>query len=519
MFPDELSARLLKSLTVIDPEVATQAKDDRQTQPRLRHQLSSQALAVAETLRESTISGSVITRSVRIFDACMVATLGVLSLIAVADAASFQLLATLTILVGVVLTTLVFQAADCYQVSVMRTALPQFTRIVIGLSLVFGAFMTAQFFGIAGFELPPQWLGFWFGLSLIVLTASRFALALIVRSWTAAGRLEHRAVIVGGGEAAADLIRDIEKHPNHGIRICGIFDDRKGERSPAVVAGYPKLGSVADLVEFGRIARVDMLIVTIPINAERRLLEFLKHLWVLPVDIRLSAHTASLDFRDRASSFIGGVPFVDVVSKPVADWDGIVKRIMDIVISSLALVFLSPFMLAAAVAIRLDSPGPVLFRQQRYGFNNEVIDVFKFRSMYHHYADPLAKRVVTKNDPRITRVGRFLRKASIDELPQLFNVLRGELSLVGPRPHAVNAHTDDRLWEQVVDGYFARHKVKPGITGWAQINGWRGEVDVPSKIHKRVEYDIYYIENWSILFDLYILLRTPFALFDTKNAY
>ncbi|UHD19005.1 exopolysaccharide biosynthesis polyprenyl glycosylphosphotransferase [Thiocapsa bogorovii] len=301
--------------------------------------------------------------------------------------------------------------------------------------------------------------------------------------------------------------------------MCGIFDDRRSDRSPAIVAGYPKLGSVADLVEFARIARVDMLIVTIPINAERRLLEFLKQLWVLPVDIRLSAHTASLDFRDRASSFIGGVPFVDVVDKPVADWDAIVKRTLDLLVASVALIILSPIMLATALAIRLDSPGPILFRQKRYGFNNEVIEVFKFRSMYQHLSDPLAKRVVTKGDSRITRVGRFIRKASIDELPQLFNVLSGELSLVGPRPHAVNAHTDERLWEQVVDGYFARHKVKPGITGWAQINGWRGEVDTPEKIHKRVEYDIYYIENWSVLFDLYIMFRTPFALFNTENAY
>jgi Undecaprenyl-phosphate glucose phosphotransferase len=401
----------------------------------------------------------------------------------------------------------------------MRTLLPQLTRIMIGLSLIFGPFFTIPVLVDYDLSLPPTWLGLWFGLTLLTLLAMRLGLAVLLRRWTKAGRLEHRAVIVGGGEAAAELIRDIEKQPSHAIRICGIFDDRRNDRSPAVVAGYPKLGSVADLVEFARIAHVDMLIVTIPIKAERRLLEFLKQLWVLPVDIRLSAHTASLDFRDRASSFIGGVPFVDVVDKPVADWDAIVKRALDLLVATVALILLSPIMLATAIAIRLDSPGPVLFRQKRYGFNNEVIEVFKFRSMYHHLSDPLAKRVVTRGDSRITRVGRFIRKTSIDELPQLFNVLSGELSLVGPRPHAVNAHTDERLWEEVVDGYFARHKVKPGITGWAQVNGWRGEVDTPEKIHKRVEYDIYYIENWSILFDLYIMIRTPFALFNTENAY
>ena len=162
----------------------------------------------------------------------------------------------------------------------------------------------------------------------------------------------------------------------------------------------------------------------------------------------------------------------------------------------------------------------MLFRQSRFGFNNELIEVFKFRSLYHDQADATAKRLVTKDDPRVTRVGRFIRKTSLDELPQLFNVvLFGNLSLVGPRPHAVHAKAEDRLYDEAVDGYFARHRVKPGITGWAQINGWRGEIDNQEKIQSRVEHDLYYIENWSILFDLYILMRTPFALLRSENAY
>jgi Undecaprenyl-phosphate glucose phosphotransferase len=519
MFPEELSARLLKSMTVVDPSAKEQGVSKDGDPSKTTRKLSDQALAVAESLRASTISASVLIGGVRIVDAVTVASLGALTLLSADGAVAVHPLAVLAILAGVVLVTLVFQAADCYQVPVMRTLLPQLTRMTIGLSLSFGALFATPFLFDFTPDVMPDWLRLWFGLALLALLGMRLGLALLLRHWTRAGRLERRAVIVGGGKAAADLIRDIQEQPSQAIRICGIFDDRKNDRSPAVVAGYPKLGSVADLVEFARIAHVDMLIVTIPINAERRLLEFLKQLWVLPVDIRLSAHAASLDFRDRASSLIGGVSFVDVVDKPVADWDAIVKRTLDLLVASVALILLSPVMLATALAIRLDSPGPILFRQKRYGFNNEVIEVFKFRSMYHHLSDPLAKRVVSKGDSRITRVGRFIRKASIDELPQLFNVLSGELSLVGPRPHAVNAHTNERLWEQVVDGYFARHKVKPGITGWAQVNGWRGEVDTPEKIHKRVEYDIYYIENWSILFDLYIMFRTPFALLNTENAY
>jgi lipopolysaccharide/colanic/teichoic acid biosynthesis glycosyltransferase len=161
----------------------------------------------------------------------------------------------------------------------------------------------------------------------------------------------------------------------------------------------------------------------------------------------------------------------------------------------------------------------VIFRQKRFGFNNELIEVYKFRSMYNHLSDAMAQRLVIRDDPRVTRVGRFIRKTSIDELPQLFNVLQGSLSLVGPRPHATQAKAAERLYEQVVEGYFARHRVKPGITGWAQINGWRGETDTQEKIQKRVEYDLYYIENWSVLFDLYIVLMTPIALLKSENAY
>jgi lipopolysaccharide/colanic/teichoic acid biosynthesis glycosyltransferase len=169
--------------------------------------------------------------------------------------------------------------------------------------------------------------------------------------------------------------------------------------------------------------------------------------------------------------------------------------------------------------VRLDSPGPALFRQKRHGFNNELIEVYKFRTLYQDKGDSNADTLVTKNDNRVTRLGRFLRKASLDELPQLITVLKGDMSIVGPRPHALQAKAADRLYDDAVDGYFARHRVKPGITGWAQVNGWRGETDTQEKILRRTEFDLYYIEHWSILFDLKIILKTPFALFETRNAY
>ena len=274
--------------------------------------------------------------------------------------------------------------------------------------------------------------------------------------------------------------------------MLGVFDDRNDDRAMDTCGGSPKLGKVDDIVEFARRTRVDLVLFALPISAETRILEMLKKLWVLPVDIRLSAHTNKLRFRPRSYSYLGEVPTLDVFEAPITDWDLVMKWLFDHVVGFLILLAALPVMGLVALAIKLDSPGPVLFRQKRFGFNNERIDVFKFRSLYHDQADPLAAKMVTRNDTRVTRVGRFIRKTSLDELPQLFNVVfKSNLSLVGPRPHAVQSKVQSRLYDEAVDGYFARHRVKPGITGWAQINGWRGEVDRDEKIQKRVEFDLY----------------------------
>jgi len=195
------------------------------------------------------------------------------------------------------------------------------------------------------------------------------------------------------------------------------------------------------------------------------------------------------------------------------------KDTMDRAIALVAIIMLFPVMLAVGLAVRIESKGPIIFKQKRFGFNNELIQVFKFRSMYTDMADVSAAKLVTKNDPRVTKVGRIIRKTSLDELPQLFNVLTGQLSLVGPRPHATQAKAAGELYDEVIDGYFARHKVKPGITGWAQINGWRGETDTHEKLEQRVKHDLDYIDRWSLGLDLYILAKTPFALLKSENAY
>ena len=369
-------------------------------------------------------------------------------------------------------------------------------------------------------KVLQPWLLVWSGAGLLALLISRTIVFLRTRTLTREGRLERRTVIVGGGKAGEELLDALARQPDSDLRIYGVFDDRRDARSPDVVAGYPKLGNVSDLVAFARKTRIDLVIFTMPITAEERLLQMLRKLWVLPIDIRLAAHRNKLRLRPRSYSYIGDVPVLDVFDKPIADWDIVVKAVFDRLVGAMALIALSPVLALTAIAVKLDSKGPVLFKQKRHGFNNESVEVYKFRSLYADQSDFAATKQVTRDDPRVTRVGRFIRKTSIDELPQLFNVVfKGDLSLVGPRPHAVHAQLANRAYDDVVDGYFARHRVKPGITGWAQVNGWRGETDTPIKIQKRVEHDLAYIENWSILFDLYILLRTPFALTKTENAY
>jgi Undecaprenyl-phosphate glucose phosphotransferase len=482
--------------------------------------LSEQALDVARRFSDDAMSPGMVAGMMRGLEGLAILALGVFSHGGVVLPSGESLWAALLpLLVAPCAGLILLQALGAYDPASFGRLLDQCGRVIAAWTLLFAGFALFAFFTRNGLAASGLWFGIWYLMGLVMLISGRALLTIVVNRWIREGRFQRRAVIVGGGESAAELIRSLEAARDRHVQICGIFDDRAGNRSPAIVQGYPRLGTIAELVTFGRIAKIDMLIVALPITAETRLLEILRQLWVLPVDIRLSAHMDKLRFRPRAYSYIGAVPFVDVIERPIAGWDTLIKRGFDLMMAGAAIIMLAPLLLGTAAAIKLDSRGPVLFRQKRYGFNNEVIDVFKFRSMHAESCDYEARVAVTKDDPRVTPIGRIIRKTSIDELPQLFNVLIGNLSLVGPRPHAVGSNTGNKLWEAVVDGYFARHRVKPGVTGWAQIHGWRGEIDTQEKLQQRVAHDLYYIENWSPLLDLLILARTPFALFNTKNAY
>lgn len=483
-------------------------------------ELSEIARTVASQYRADTMSPVMVSGLLRLCEFLILALTGLSIYFAYASGAiGLTYGYPLVILAGSGLGVLLLEIANLYQLGVMRRPFVFLPRIVLVVTATFALLAMAGFFLKISDEFSRVWFAGWLASALLLVLSGRVMLSVLIRRWARNGTMERRALIVGGGKPAEALIRTIEQDPDNDIRICGIFDDRDDSRSPPIVAGYPKLGSVTELVEFARIARIDMLIVSLPLSAQSRVLSLLKRLWVLPVDIRLSAHSSQLRFRPRAYSYVGSVPMLDIFDKPINDWDSVAKRLFDISFSLAGLIVFSPLMIATAIAIKLDSKGPVFFKQKRHGFNNEVIEVFKFRSMYTDQCDPLARRAVTKGDPRVTRVGRIIRKTSIDELPQFFNALLGSLSLVGPRPHAIKGHSQDRLFEEVVDGYFARHRVKPGVTGWAQINGLRGEIDHDDKIRRRTEYDLDYIENWSLGLDLKILFLTPLRLLNTENAY
>lgn len=480
--------------------------------------LSEAAEGVVSRPSEPTYSASVIVGVVQVIEALMLATLGYAIYQAYVGGGEDGFYIPV-ILASVLLANICLNMAQSHRISVYRSVVRQTGRTLAAWSLVMIILSVGAFFFKASDLVSRVWLVSWYCTGAISLVMFRLSVSAFVRQWTIEGRLQRRTVIVGGGPDAEELIKAINKAAGNDIRLFGLFDDRVDERSPDTVAGCPKLGKVSDLLEFARRTRVDLVIVSMPLSAEKRLLEMLKQLWVLPVDIRLSAHMSKLRFTPKAYSYVGDLPVFDMADRPISDWNLVFKWVFDKLVALTALILLSPIMIATAIAIKLESRGPVFFMQNRHGFNNELIKIYKFRSMRTDMLDAGAAKLVTREDPRVTRVGKFIRKTSIDELPQLFNVLKGELSIVGPRPHALQAKADNKLYYDAVEGYFARHRVKPGMTGWAQINGWRGETDTIDKIMQRVNHDLYYIEHWSILFDLYIVAMTPLRLFNSENAY
>jgi Undecaprenyl-phosphate glucose phosphotransferase len=422
-------------------------------------------------------------------------------------------------IIAVLFAVNIFQLAGLYDFNKLTDLYAQSSRLLGCWALVMMALLVlgylTKFWLIANSRL---WVAFWFSYGFVGLFGVRILLRYQIQRWQQAGRLARNVAIVGTGPHGKRLLDHMGRHRSDGENIVGIFTDLKQDADSATeVAGHPVLGGVEDLVECARRGMVDQVIIALPCSAEQRILDLMKTLRSLPIDVRLCPDMISFHLPDRTVSHVVGVPMLNVFEKPLTGWGLILKGMEDRLLAGLILFLISPLLMLIALAIKLDSRGPILFRQKRYGFNNEVIEVLKFRSMYTERCS-IDSNVpqATKDDPRVTRVGRFIRRTSLDELPQFLNVLTGNMSIVGPRPHAV-AHNEQ--YADVIDQYLARHRVKPGITGWAQVNGLRGETETLEKMEQRVRYDLYYIDNWSLLFDLRIIFRTLFVGFSDPNAY
>jgi Undecaprenyl-phosphate glucose phosphotransferase len=351
-----------------------------------------------------------------------------------------------------------------------------------------------------------------------LLSAARPILHLALARWVRNGSLARNIAIVGAGNEGQRLIMKLQQSRDPSFAVCGVFDDRKS-RLPPSVCGFNILGTTDDLMRFARRNSVDEVIVALPLDAEDRLKTLFEKLKGVAFDIRLSVQPMAERFQIRGMSYVGDVPLLEIADRPLKHWRSVAKWIEDKMLAGILLIWWAPIFALVGLAVKLDSPGPVFFSQKRFGFNNDVIRVLKFRTMHVDRGDQSGALRTVRDDPRVTRVGRVLRWLSLDELPQLVNVLRGDMSLVGPRPHAIAMKAGDRLYCDAVERYLHRHRVKPGITGWAQVNGLRGEVDTLEKARARVTHDLYYIEYWSPWFDLKILLKTVEILASRENAY
>jgi Undecaprenyl-phosphate glucose phosphotransferase len=377
--------------------------------------------------------------------------------------------------------------------------------------------LAGQALGAPG-ALPAGVAALWLAGAAPLLLAGRLAQATALRR--AAERTRRRVVLVGDGPHAQRLVQALRTRQDHGLRLLGVVDDRPGATSPSGRgrSGLPHLGDLGSLLAMIRRDEVDEVILALPWAAEARLMRVRGVLADYPVDVRLAPELVAYHGCRPGAPEAGGLLLPRLVERPMNGLAGAIKAAEDYLLALIALAIAAVPMALIALAIRLDSPGPVLFRQRRTGFNNRDFHVFKFRTMYHDAADPEARCQVTEGDPRVTRVGALLRRTSLDELPQIFNILRGEMSFVGPRPHAPGTLAAGRPFEQVFARYAARHRVKPGLTGLAQVRGWRGPTDTEEKLIRRVESDLEYIERWSLWLDFVIILRTLLAVARMRNA-
>jgi putative colanic acid biosysnthesis UDP-glucose lipid carrier transferase len=381
-----------------------------------------------------------------------------------------------------------------------------------GWSIIVAILLLLGYATKLSYQFSEQVILTWFIVTPLSLIASHITVRIIADKLRSSGELRS-AVIVGANETSLKLARRIAEFPYLLINIRGYFDGRDDSRIQEGLG--PRLGGIADVANYARKHSIEMIFISLPMSAQPRIREILDDLHDTTASIYFLPDVYVFDLMQAHFNNVGGIPVVAICESPFSGIDSVVKNVSDFVLATLILILLSPLMLGIALAVKLTSPGPAIFKQRRYGLNGEEIIVYKFRSMKVS-EDGSSITQAHQNDPRITRIGAFLRSTSLDELPQFINVLQGRMSIVGPRPHAV-AHNE--LYRKLIKGYMLRHKVRPGITGWAQVNGFRGETEVLEKMQSRIDHDLHYLQNWSIWFDLWIIMRTVWVVLRRDNAY
>jgi Undecaprenyl-phosphate glucose phosphotransferase len=411
---------------------------------------------------------------------------------------------------------LLFQFADLYTFDSINRPRRVIDRILIAITVTFVLMLAAAFSLKISDVYSRNWLMVFYAATVAGVITVRLFTASMTAYLTEQKVIVRRVAVYGRPEQITAFARHL-KHADHPIvTVNAVFFEDNNDSEGLVKLGYPLAGGLQDLVTWIRADQVDDVVLALPWSDAQRIKEVVEILRELPTNIMLSGDVASYSVpMAPAPNYFDGGRTAQLVGKPLSGWDVVLKTLMDYTIALTLMVILLPFFIVLAILIKLDSPGPILFKQPRLGFNNRQFSIYKFRSMVHQPEQTGKTVQATAGDKRVTRIGRLLRSSSIDELPQLLNVLNGTMSVVGPRPHAID-HNED--YARKIRGYFARHRTKPGITGLAQVKGYRGPTETDDKMEKRVQYDIEYIENWSLLLDIKILLMTIRAVLFPKNA-
>jgi putative colanic acid biosysnthesis UDP-glucose lipid carrier transferase len=383
---------------------------------------------------------------------------------------------------------------------------------LVGWGIIIAILLFLGFATKLSYRYSEQVILTWFIVTPIALIISHLIVRMIANNLRKDGDVRS-VVIVGANDMGLKIAERIREYPYLLMEVRGFFEDRDESRNPEGITSL--LGGVSDVAGYVRMYNIQMIFISLPMSAQPRIRALLDDLHDTTASIYFLPDVYIFDLMQARFDNVGGIPVVAICESPFSGVDSVVKNVSDFVLALLILILLSPIMLGIALAVKLTSPGPAIFKQRRYGLNGEEIIVYKFRSMT---VNEDGSHIVQahKNDPRLTKFGTFLRRTSLDELPQFINVLQGRMSIVGPRPHAV-AHNE--LYRKLIKGYMLRHKVKPGITGWAQVNGFRGETEVLEKMQARIEHDLNYLQNWSIWLDLWIIMRTAWVVLRRDNAY